>query len=396
MRFLFCSLASHGFLYPTISIANTLRDQRHDVAFVTGSVFGETLRIAGFERIPNTDKDERSFQVGLWWDPGSIAQDIKHIEYALQHFAADALVGQHLTFGPLMVGEHRGLPVAILGPAAYLWPVSAPLIDGHPQSEAEARLVWRYGEMMKHYNQVRQLFQLPLCNHNYGETPLLGDAFLLQSVRELEENAGLLPARVHLVGACLWEPPESDAELNHWLKESQASSRPLIYVQPGRSFQDRGFWPYIVDALGCEPVRVAASIGRMDGEIGQIPGNFFVRNHVPQGLVLPYARAVISSGHTTSVLGALTHGVPCVLIPNGSGTEEIAERCQGAGVALCLPHSEISAEMLTWAVRRVLENSSMRRKAQSLQRAFARMSGPARAADVIQRLASVAETTRRF
>jgi MGT family glycosyltransferase len=390
MRFLFCSLASHGFLYPAISIANALRARGHDVAFVTGSAFGKALRVAGFERIPNTDKDECSFQVGLWWEPHSVAEGVKHIEYALRHFAADVLVGQHLTFGPLMVGEHRSLPVAILGPAAYLWPASTSLTDGHPQSEAEARLVWRYGEMMKHYNQARQLFQLPLCNQTYGETPLLGDVFLLQSVRELEENIELLPERVHLVGACLWEPPQSDAEsnaeLSRWLKESEASSKPLIYVQPGRSFQDQGFWPYAIEALGYDSVRVAASIGRMDDEVGQIPGNFFVRSHVPQGLVLPRARAVISSGHTTSVLGALTHGLPCVLIPNGSGTEEIAERCHRAGVALCLPHSEVSAEKLIRAVRRVLECSSLRRSAQSLQQAFTKINGPERAADLIQRV----------
>lgn len=46
MRFLVCSLASHGFLYPAIRIAQALRGPAHVVAFVTGSAFGDTLQPA--------------------------------------------------------------------------------------------------------------------------------------------------------------------------------------------------------------------------------------------------------------------------------------------------------------------------------------------------------------
>ena len=50
-------------------------------------------------------------------------------------------------------------------------------------------------------------------------------------------------------------------------------------------------------------MRVVASVGRMD-EVVQIPTNMFVHSQVPQGLVLPRAQAVISSGH------AIPYSVP--------------------------------------------------------------------------------------
>lgn len=387
MRFLFCSLTSHGFIYPAIGIAKTLRQRGHEVAFVTGSAFSEALRQGGFERIPCTAKDCPSFQVWNWAEPLAVAMQVKHIEYALEHFAPDVLVGHQLTLGPLIIGERHSLPVAVLGLAAYLWPVCESLLERPPQSESEERLVWRYGDMMKHYNQARKLFQLPLSHANYRETPMLGNLFLLQSIPELEGNVDALPGRVHLIGDCLWEPLLFDAELVRWLKGPDASAEPVIYVQPGRSFQDPRFWPHLIDALGNRPVRVVASIRRMDGEAGAIPENFFIRNHFPQRLVLPQARAVISSGHTTTVLGALTHGLPSLLIPHGSGTEDIAERCQRAGAAICLSPSEVTAQRLGQALETLLDCPNLQQNAQAFQQAFAKVNGLKRAAGLLELLA---------
>jgi UDP:flavonoid glycosyltransferase YjiC (YdhE family) len=125
----------------------------------------------------------------------------------------------------------------------------------------------------------------------------------------------------------------------------------------------------------------------MDSDIGAISGNFFVRAHVPQCIVLPRAHAVICRGHTTSVLGALTHGLPSLLMLNGSGTEDITERCRHAGAAISLAPSMVTAETLQHAVDTLLHCSSLRRNAQALQQAFPQVHGLARAADLLEQLA---------
>ena len=231
------------------------------------------------------------------------------------------------------------------------------------------------------------MFALPPSHATYRDTPLLGDLFLLQSVPELAGDVNAFPRQVHMIGACLWESSQGDAELVHWLEQVHAAQQPVLYVQPGRSFQDPGFWPHVLTALRDRPVYVVAAVGRMDSDIGTIPHNFFVRDHVPQGVVLPRAQAVICNSHTTTFLGALTHGLPGILIPNLLGTEDFAECCQQAGAALCLTPSEVTAATLQHAVETILHCPRLHHHAQRLQQAFAQVQGLERAADLLEHLA---------
>ena len=67
-------------------------------------------------------------------------------------------------------------------------------------------MVARYHGMMDGLDRARALFGLRPSVRSYTESPLLGDAFL-QSTPTLEGDIDQLPDRVHLVGACVWEPP---------------------------------------------------------------------------------------------------------------------------------------------------------------------------------------------
>ncbi|MDJ0798910.1 MAG: glycosyltransferase [Calothrix sp. MO_167.B12] len=387
MKFLFCSLSNYGFIYPAIGIAKTLRQKGHEVLFLTSSALGKIIKKAGFELVTCTEKDNPGFRVYNWGKPFAAAIQVKYIQYAIKNFAPDVIVGQHLTLGPLINRKLYDIPVAILGLAAYLYPACKSLLERSPQTESEERLVWRYGDMMRIYNESCELLGVPPSSANYRETPLLGDLYLLRSVPELEGNVDILPDRVHLVGDCLWEPPLLHTELNCWLQQFDISTKPLIYVQPGRTFEDPKFWSYLVNALKNRPVHVIASVGRMDGEIGEIPENFFVRKHIPQGLILPKAKAVISSGHSTAVLGAITHGLPSLIIAYGSGSEDIAERCLRAGAAIYLSPFEVTVKTIGKTVDQLLDCPNLQRNSQLLQQAFIKANKKNQAAELLQDLA---------
>lgn len=382
MRYLFCPLASHGFVYPAIGIAQALRRRGDEVAFATGLAFGETIGRAGFERIPRGAKDGDSFEVGVWSHPLSAAMQVKHVEYALKRFAPDVLVTSQLANGPLLVGERECLPVAVIGLAAYLWPLWQH--GAAPQTEADKLLEWRHGDMMGHFNRARALFGMSRVEAHHLDTPLHGDLFMVQSVPALETGAGAFPRRVRCVGSCLWEPPqETDDELAEWLEDTAGAGQSVVYVQHGRSFDKPGFWSQLVAALKDRPVRVVASVGRMDKEAGAIPSNWFVRGHVPQGQVLRHACAVVSTGHTSAVLGALSHGLPSLLIPSGSGTEDIAERCVSAGAALAVFDKDPCALPLDTLMEELLHGESLRENARRLREAFAEYDGCELAAELI-------------
>src|SRR5262245_4931034 len=146
MRYLFCSLASPGFVLPSAGIALELRARGHEIAFATSQSAGEMLAGAGFERIPRGAKDGDSFQTPQWAQPLSIAIQVKHVEHAIEQFSPDVLVGQMLTLGPLVAAARSRLPVVVVGHAVYLWPTWSG--DPPQPSDSERRLAWRYREMM--------------------------------------------------------------------------------------------------------------------------------------------------------------------------------------------------------------------------------------------------------
>ncbi len=388
MRYLFCSLDSPGFLFPAIALARELRRRSHEVAFVTGPTFARFVEEAGFERVPRGEPDGKSFQVEIFAQPLEMVRQARHVEYALTRFPADVLVGQQLALGPLLAAERQGLPVASLGLASYIFPVT----DGPPGADLRSRrAASMHDGLLARYNEARAAMGMPPCATAYRETPLIGDLLLLRTVPELERDVAALPERVRLVGDCLWEPPEAppDAELTRWLEETAASGQPLFYVQPARDLEFTDFWPLVVEALQEMPVRAVAAIRRPGVEEQTFPPNFLVRRHVPQAPILRQARGVIASGTTTVVLGALTHALPAVLIAAGGEQFSTAERCREAGAALCLLRqsaNDVTPATIRAAVEALLATPQLAERARHLQQALARVDGHARAADLLETL----------
>jgi len=396
MRFLFCPLASHGYVYPMIGIAQELRKRGHTANFVTGPDFDDILAREGLKRIPLGSSDDLSFEVSLWWDPLGVAKQILHVELALRRFPADAIVTSQLAYGPLIAGERHSIPTGILGFATYLWPVRAGTEDCFHLEDVGRRVRRHQGflltEMTEYYNHFRQAVGLPLLQTDAAMKSMLGCAFLVQSVSELEGEIRHLPPQVHLVGSCLWEPEEEDNELLEWLAAAESAKEQIIYVQHGRLFHLQSFWPYLVDSLKSKPVRVVASVGRSLPETGgahlQSPTNFVVRDHVRQGPVLARASAAVSTGNTTAVLGALSNGVPMLLTPGGGEQVGLARRCVRAGAALCVDPTELESGRVDFAqaLEHVLSDTALRNGAQHIQRALRGLNGHKRAAYLLEHM----------
>jgi MGT family glycosyltransferase len=138
-----------------------------------------------------------------------------------------------------------------------------------------------------------------------------------------------------------------------------------------------GLYRAAVEALATLPIRVLLTVG--DGrdldELGRLPDTVHVERWVPQDDVLPHAAAFVSHGGFGSTLGALSHGVPLVVVPLFSADQwENGAAVARAGAGLALdddratrrvldpPRPETSAA-LGRVVRRVLSEPSFRRAA---------------------------------
>lgn len=383
MRFLFCSLASRGFVYPCIAIAQELRNRGHEVAFVTDVSFTEELHSLGFERIPRGPTDGRSFWGQAWYEPIAILIQVKHIEYALKQFCPDIVVGQHLTFGPLLVRERQSIPLALIGSATYLWPTRGNN-SSRPKSEDERRKAWRLTSMVKTYKEARELAGLKPWTQVPTDNPLVSDLFMVRSVPELETYTAELPERVHLIGACLWEPPQTCRDLEEWLSREASAGKPVLYVHQGRFFQFPHFWPDLMKVASELGIRVAASTDVMDCDIGQLPPDSFIRPHVPQSQVLRRASAAVLSANATAALGALCAGVPTLLIPAGGEQPDLAEVCRSAGSTIVLDPQTVTADILRQELQSLLTNTQMQRVAQKLASAFSQVNSAKTASDLLE------------
>ena len=395
MRFLFSPIASPGYFFPAIGVALNLRRRQHEVAFVSGKRFHHILEREKLERIPFGSRDAASFEITSWGSPLSVISQVRHIEYGLTHFKPDVIVGTELGLGSILSAELHAKSIAVIGLMSYLFPVSSN-IEKRPSvslSSTEKRAIWRYKEMLMHYNKCRAIFGLPAVNTQCEEAPFLGDLFFLRSIPGLWDGLELPPNRVHFVGDCLWEPDAVDNRLKNWLEDSMALNYPVIYVQVGAYFNAPNFWPYLVKVLKDQPVRIAASLGRMKGSSIRaseltIPPNFIVDYHIPQGAILPYAQAVISSGNTTSVLGALRHGLPILIIPHGSEQEDNAEYCQRVGVSLTLSPYNMTEKVMGDTIKKLLQEQKLRQRSLHLMQLFKQIDGFNKSAYLLELLAT--------
>ena len=400
MRFLFCSFSSPGFLFPLIGLAAELERRGHSVAFVSGVQAGDVLGREGLRRIPRGDRDGPSFNVSTWYIPISVAIDVKHIEYAIATEHPDVIVTHHLCLSALIVRDRHTMPSAVLGPMAYLYP---PVRATVPPLSADCarRLQWRLDEGTRVLNDARQLFHLRPVTGTAELNAMLGDLFMLRTGPFLEPNLDALPSRVHAVGPCTWEPrggggAGGDVEAWQYLRAAFADpDAPVVYVHNGRAFDGPSFWPHLVRGLGSAPIQVVASVARMDAEVGVLPRNFLARPHVSQDLVLPHAKAVVASGHSTVAIGAAVHGVPSVLIPNGVETPENTDRLVSAGCAVALDIEALTPAIIWDALDGLLRDGTIRRNCLGLREKLRAMDTFAPAARLVETMARRREPVAR-
>jgi UDP:flavonoid glycosyltransferase YjiC (YdhE family) len=80
--------------------------------------------------------------------------------------------------------------------------------------------------------------------------------------------------------------------------------------------------------------------------------------YLPHTLLLPSCSLVVSQGGAGIVLGALAHGLPQLVLPQGADQFVNAEVCTAAGAALAIPADEFTPAAVAAAAQRLLAEPS--------------------------------------
>jgi UDP:flavonoid glycosyltransferase YjiC (YdhE family) len=364
VRVLFTFAGGSGHLEPLVPIARAARDAGHVVAFSGRPAVASRVRGLGFEmhvtgppgpeapaaRAPLLEVDlEREDAVLRDGFAGQIARERAAGVLAIcADWRPDVLVCGELDFGAMVAAEVAGLPFATVL-------ISATETFVRDEVVAEPIAVLR-------------------AAHGLAVTAPRDPLVLSPFPRRLRP----LPPTAHAFRSASATWPPSDAT--------------TVYVTLGTIFnlESGDLFERVLAGVRDLGIDVIATTGsNLDPvALGPQPPNVRIERFLPQADVLPQCAAVVSHGGSGSVLGALAHGLPSVLLPMGADQPQNAARCEQLGVARVLDAVRASAETIGAAVSDVLEDPRYAGATRLIAEEIAALPGPEHAVSLLAQLGS--------
>ena len=370
MRFVFAALDNFGHVYPVVPLALAARDAGHDVLFATGSQLAPRLERAGLrtaavlpdalwgeakllERQPELrdvpPQDKPRLAYGMFGDilAEAAARDLLPV---LRSERPDAVVFESYALGAGLAAALHGVP-RVVHSLNQPWPppMVASLRDGAVWSRVGGR----------------------------GEPPDVFDGEVYVEIRPpLLRDAPPPPsAAVVEVAPVPWS---EGGELPSWVPGSR--DRRLAYLTLGTVvFGNVAALRAAATGLASLDLDVLVTVGPA-GDPAAVDGlgeRVRAERFVAQDEVLRHADVVVSHCGSGTMLGALTHGVPHLALPQGADQFYNAEQLAGSGAGLSLMPDEITEDAVADAVRRLLDEPSFAARTVRARDEIAAMPTPA-------------------
>jgi UDP:flavonoid glycosyltransferase YjiC (YdhE family) len=363
MRVLLTFAGGSGHLEPLVPIARAVSEAGHAVAFSGRPAVAERVRELGFEMFvtgpPGPEapsartalldldlaREEAVLRDGF---AGRIARErAVGVLTICSEWRPDVVVCGELDFGAMVAAERAGLAFAVVLISATERFVRAQVV-----AEPLAALRAEHG----------------LAPDGPGERLVLSP---------FPRRLRPLPPGAHAFRAVHATRPRIDAN--------------AVYFTLGTIFnlESGDLFERVLEGLRELPVDVVATVGRnLDPEeLGPQPANVRIERYLRQSEVLPRCRAVVSHGGSGSILGALSHGLPSVLLPMGADQPQNAARCEELGVARVLDALRATPDTVREAVADVLSDPSYGASAEEIADEIAALPGPEHVVGAIERLA---------
>jgi MGT family glycosyltransferase len=379
-RYLFVvpPFASH--IHPTIAIGFELARRGHAVAWVTYAamkrVFPEDVMLYPLESpVSQSVADDVRRRAGASWMPGlkvlyeqvvvPMAKDmLPGVEAAIADFRPDALVVDQQAIAGALAARRNRLPFATSSTSAALLGNS---FGGYPKVEEWVVTLFDRLQRDAAVEPVRWPDRSPALVILYTSRAIAGPDIAH-------------PAHYCFVGPALEGRPEPVDFPWTELREGRR-----IFVSLGTLLAHRGerFFRTVVEALADAPMQVI--VHAPPELIAAPPENFIVRGWVPLVQLLPRLDAIVCHAGTTANEG-LGHGIPAVLAPAAYDQSIYAQRVVDAGAGVRVRFSRLTADELSDAVFKVVDDPRYRAAARRVQASFAEAGGACAAATAIERL----------
>jgi UDP:flavonoid glycosyltransferase YjiC (YdhE family) len=381
MRILFTFVGGHGHFEPLVPIARAAGVMGHEVAFGCAPSMVSTVKAAGFNvsaigtgtssapkrislRPLDSEREDRDLRDRF--ARRAAAYRLPYIMTLCARWQPSVLVCDETDFGAVLAAERLRLPFAtVLVIAAG--------------SFVRTEVV---GEAL---NELRAEYGMPPD----PELEMLSRYLVLSPFpHSFRDPAHPLPATAHTFRPSMLGSAEGSAPA--W--SSALPGAPAVYFTLGTIFnmESGDLFARVQTGLRELPINLLVTVGNQidPAELGPHPANVHVERYISQSSVLPYCDLVVSHGGSGSVIGALAHGLPSVLIPLGADQPLNAGRCAALGVARVLDPVEATSESVRAAAADVISDPVYRRNAEGLRDEIAALPEPADAVGLLERLAA--------
>jgi UDP:flavonoid glycosyltransferase YjiC (YdhE family) len=150
-----------------------------------------------------------------------------------------------------------------------------------------------------------------------------------------------------------------------------------VHLTLGTVFHRRhpGVLESALDAISALPVNVVVTVGPdVDpASFGTRPRHVLIERYLPHAALLPLCDVVVSQGGAGILLGALAHGLPQLVLPQGADQFVNADAAVRAGAALTLDREDATGPAIAEAVTRLLEERQFRDAAAKVRDEIAAM-----------------------
>jgi UDP:flavonoid glycosyltransferase YjiC (YdhE family) len=426
-RIIVTSSPWHGHVNPLRVVAADLVRRGHQVTFLTGKPFEESIESTGAVFAPLTGQgdidpeallavpERRALPSGLprfVWDMSNIFVAPIAAQHAdLQRLLVTAgdepvIVLSEPSFmgvAPLQLGAPGLRPKAFIGIGTLSYNLTsvdtAPFGMGLPADSTD--------EGRARNRQANAFFQEQACAEPQQQfrtvlaelgatapvpffmdsTILCPDRFLQLSIEELSYRRSDTPSHVSFVGAVTASPP-AGIELPDWWAELDKAKNVVVVTQGTVANLDFGdlIEPSLA-ALASFPGLVIAAMGRK-GEVRNVAANVRVAEFVPFEDLLPLADLLITNGGFGGVQQALRAGRPLVIAGLSEDRLENGARVAATGAAINLATDRPTPAQVREAVETVLKMPSYAKNARRLAVEYAKHDALGTIAKTVEELAS--------
>ena len=383
---LFTFAGGTGHFLPLVPFARAAENAGHIVAFGAQPGMVETVAEAGFtasdtggrtllvttERTPLLEfdlaREERAVRDGY---AGTTARErAANVRQLCETWHPEVLVCDEMDFGALIAAEALGIPYATVITVA-----SGALV------RAEV---------------VREPLNALRNEHGLSPDPeltmLRRHLIIYPFPPSFRDPAYPLPPNAHAIRTVAADGAGNDADIS-WL--AGLGVRPLVYFTLGTIFnlESGDLFERVLEGLRHLPMEVVVTVGREPDPkiLGPQPPNVHVRSYIPQSLLLPHCNLVVSHAGSGTVVGALAHGLPMVLLPIGADQPFNAARCADLHVGRVLNAVEATPEDVHLAALAVLGDATYRQNAKRLASEIAALPDPEFGVRLIERLVEQSE-----